>query len=242
MAEGGGAVEGRCRRGGAAVVVEEDVRGRRLQCRAATAIDLTRFLLQARGWRGQVGRVSEQQLWSPVEVPLVVNEGPRRDPAIGPGMVFCTRTAVGGPRLLRLASVSRGCLRGACLISSLPQPACRSARAFHAPGSHHSPFSGSSRIRAHCESGLRCASHRPVTIESSSAPPASSSCLPTLATTVCRRAERARSAAHGWREMKSRESLFVAGRCDLRSLLPSSSPRRLAPYFLHSAFRTSSNT
>ena len=157
-------------------MVEEDVRGRRLQCRAATAIDLTRFLLQARGWRGQVGRVSEQQqqqLCSPVELVNEGSKGPRRDPAIGPGMVFCTRTAVGGPRLLRLASVSRGCLRGACLISSLPQPACRSARAFHAPGSHQRPSFVSSRIRAYCESGLRCASHRPVTIESSSAPPAS---------------------------------------------------------------------
>lgn len=65
---------------------------------ATTAIDLTRFLLQARGWRGQVGRVSEQQqqqLCSPVELVNEGSKGPRRDPAIGPGMVFCTRTAVG---------------------------------------------------------------------------------------------------------------------------------------------------
>ena len=93
---------GRCRRGGAVVVVvvEEVVRGRRLTTTATTVIDLTRFLLQARGWRGQVGRVSEQQLCSPA-VELTGgqgqkgSQGPRRDPAIGPGMVFCTRTAVG---------------------------------------------------------------------------------------------------------------------------------------------------
>jgi hypothetical protein len=150
------------------------------------------------------------------------NKGPRRDPAIGPGMVFSTRTAVGVRRGQRLASVSRGCLQDTCLIISLlakaPEPSMRQAPTLRRP--LFLPVSepiASQTTAAHL-TALLLLQVPPLRLHRSSRLP-----------TVSREFRRARSAALGWREMKSPKSLFSGSECDLRSLFPLSSPRRLEP-------------
>ena len=131
-------------------------------------------------------------------------------------------------------------LSARCLLDNQPAClACKSARAFHA---RQAPTKARSLFLTVFEPVPSQASAAHLTaLSPPRVPPLRlhrSSCLPAAS----RRAERARRPARVEREMKSRKSLFVVSECDLRSLLPNSSPRRQHPHFLHSAFRTSSNT